>query len=339
MNRSKKDTPRRWSGICSSSPMMPGWQRRCGSSIFRPRFYGGLLFALTLLCLDGARSGQGQVTVTGLNGLVEVPFEKLSDHTLGRLGQAALQIRAGEWKHAETTNFIYHFFSSFTATPVAVESEYYYRTIATDLNRDTTQWERKSHIFIFEKPGEWRQFQTNAHLDPWSGGIHQAGELFVQRNPQLKWKGNALGHEIAHLVIYRFFGNGVPLWLNEGYAEYSSMRGYAAYYRARGFTAKPRSSSIAPEQIVPLQTLTTALTYPTDGKAVEIFYDESEKLVHFLNKDDKQKFVGFMDAMSKGNTFETALSKIYAGRFMSASALEREFGVYASRDYRSTIGN
>ncbi|MDP9292416.1 MAG: hypothetical protein M3O82_08650, partial [Verrucomicrobiota bacterium] len=152
--------------------------------------------------------------MTGLNGLTEIPFEKLSDQNLGALGRAALQIRKGDWKHAETTNFVYHFFSSFTATPVSVEAEYYYRTIAKDLGRDTSQWERKSHIFIFEKPEDWRMFQTNARLDPWTGGIHQGGELFLPRDPQFKWKGNTLGHEIAHLVIYRFFGNGVPLWLN-----------------------------------------------------------------------------------------------------------------------------
>ena len=39
----------------------------------------------------------------------------------------------------------------------------------------------------------------------------------------MKWKGNTLGHEVTHLVVDRFFGAGVPLWLNEGYAEYAAV--------------------------------------------------------------------------------------------------------------------
>ena len=39
--------------------------------------------------------------------LTEVPLAQLSDQALTPLGQAALGIRAAEWKHAESENFIY----------------------------------------------------------------------------------------------------------------------------------------------------------------------------------------------------------------------------------------
>ena len=136
-----------------------------------------------------------------------------------QIGQAALAIRASEWRHAETTNFIYHYFQSFVAAPVSVEAEFYYRLIAQELGKDTTQWERKSHIFVFESAEDWAQFQRNGALDPWTGGVHSRGELFIRRDPQFRFKGNTLGHEVAHLVVDRFFGANVPLWLNEGYAE------------------------------------------------------------------------------------------------------------------------
>ena len=54
--------------------------------------------------------------------LTEVPLAQLSDRALTPLGQAALGIRAAEWKHAESANFIYHFFHSFIAAPVSVEA-------------------------------------------------------------------------------------------------------------------------------------------------------------------------------------------------------------------------
>jgi hypothetical protein len=61
----------------------------------------------------------------GLDELKEVPFSSLSSPYITPLGMAALSIRPTEWKHAETDNFIYHYFHGFVATPVSVEAEFY----------------------------------------------------------------------------------------------------------------------------------------------------------------------------------------------------------------------
>jgi hypothetical protein len=282
-----------------------------------------------LLCISS--SGQDG------KGLQPVPFEDLSDKAISALGQSALQIRRQEWKHAESANFIYHFFHGYVATPVSIEAEFYYRYFAKELGRDNSQWERKSHIFIFEEPPDWKQFQLNAQLDPWTGGIHANGELFVIRNPAFKFKGHALGHEIAHLVLHRFFGPGIPLWLNEGYAEYASNRAYASFYRARGYRARPHSQAIAPGDLLSLVSMLELLAYPSDERQIGTFYDQSEKLVRFFCRESKTKFVMFLEGMSHGNRFESALWKAYGGRFASVDALEREFRTYATKDHGSSL--
>jgi hypothetical protein len=263
--------------------------------------------------------------------LREVPLQALSDRNLIPLGQAALSIRPTEWKHAETTNFIIHYFHSFIAAPVAVEAEFYYRVIAKDLEKDTTQWESKSHVFVLESDEDWAAFQRKGAFDPWTGGIHSGGSLFIQRNPELKFKGSTLGHEVTHLVIDRFFGSGVPLWLNEGYAEYASGICYAAFNRARGYSARPTSRPVPASLYVPLKDLTTLLTYPQDSAQVPVFYNQSERLVRFLTRTDKRGFSAFMEAMGKGNRIETALNKGFAARFINLEALEREFKTYATQ--------
>ena len=268
----------------------------------------------------------------GLDGLQEVELSKLTDSNISVLGRQALSIQPGEWKHAETKNFVYHFFHGFVATPVSVEAEFYYRVISKELGKDTAQWERKSHIYIFEKPEDWAAFQKKASLDPWTGGIHSGGDLFIVRNPEYKFKGRTLGHEITHLVIYRFFGNGVPLWLNEGFAEYASIQGYSSFERARGIDSKPISHVVAPADFIPVETLGNMVAYPEDVKQVSVFYTESERLVRFLNGESQEKFVDFLDAMSQGNKFETALSKAYGGRFAGLAGLEKEFKIYATKD-------
>lgn len=265
------------------------------------------------------------------SSLREVGFQALSDRSLTTLGQAALSIRPNEWKHAETTNFVYHYFSSFIAAPVAVEAEFYYRVISKDLGKDTAQWERKSHIYIFESDEDWTAFQRRGALDPWTGGAHSQGSLFIQRNPKLKFKGSTLGHEVTHLVIERFFGAGVPLWLNEGYAEYASVICYAAFNRARGYSARPTSRPVPANLYFPVSQLTSLLSYPQETTQVAVFYNESERLVRFLNGIDKRGFATFLEAMGKGNRIETALNKGFGGRFINLEALEQAFKTYATQ--------
>ena len=286
-----------------------------------------------LLTVSAALAQDGSVD---LGNFKEIPFSQLSDRSLTPLGQAALSIRSSEWKHAESTNFIYHFFQGFVAAPVSVEAEFYYKVIAQEMEKDTTQWERKCHIFIFEQPEDWAAFQKRGALDPWTGGIHAGGSLFIQRNPQFKFKDNTLGHEITHLVVDRFFGSGVPLWLNEGYAEYASLRGYAAFNRARGYLSRPKSRSVPEGMYIPVPQLTGMMTYPQDVAQVSIFYSESERLVRFLSAADKRGFNTFFAAISKGNRFETALSKGFGSRFMNLDALDHEFKVYATQDHATS---
>ena len=268
--------------------------------------------------------------------LPELTIYQLTDRSLGTLGQAALGIRPTEWKHAETKNFVYHFFHSYVAGPVSVEAEFYYNVVAKELEKDTAQWERKSHIFIFEKPEDWAVFQQKGSLDPWTGGLHCQGELFIVRNPETKWQGSTLGHEVTHHVVHRFFGNGVPLWLNEGYAEYAASRNYAAFYRARGYRSRPYSRSLPPGRFMPLLQLTALAAYPQEDLQVATFYAESEKLARYLSSVDKRGFGVFFEALSKGNRIDSALGKGFGSRFSSLEALETEFKAYASKNDDAT---
>lgn len=267
----------------------------------------------------------------------EVPFVSLSDRNISPLGNKALAIRADEWKHAESAHFVYHFFQTFIASPVAVESEFFYTIVAKELGRDTSQWQRKCHVFIFDRQEDWNQFKLSGQLDPWTGGLCAGGELFLVRDAQRKWKGDTLGHEVTHLVVHRFVGSGIPLWLNEGFAEYAASRGYAAFWRARGYKATPRSQAVNPTQWIPLASLTSMVSYPSDELQVVTFYNESERLVRFLSATDKPSFLKFFEALAQGNHFDTALNKAFSSKFFNTEALEKAFKEYATREHGTSI--
>ncbi|PYL40435.1 MAG: hypothetical protein DMF34_01320 [Verrucomicrobia bacterium] len=290
-----------------------------------------LLSALSIL----TATAEEIASISGLNSLPEVEFSRLSQRDPNPLGEKAFAVHPEQWKHGETDHFIYHFVHSYVATPVSVEAEFHYRVVAKELERDLPPGDVKSHIYIFESPEQWQQFQAFGKLEPWTGGIQSQGSLFIQRNPKYKFSGNLLGHEIVHLIVHRFYSDGIPCWLNEGLAQYISKTAYASYQRARGYISKPHSEAIAMEDLIALPTL-TAITFPPTDR-VTTFYDESERLVRFLVSTDKPSFLALLDALGRHQAFETALPHAYAGKFPDPSVLEQKFREYAAKDFGTTL--
>src|ERR1041384_4167809 len=132
----------------------------------------------------------------GLNALPEVEFSRLSQRDPNPLGEKALALYPEQWKHGETEHFIYHFVSSYVVTPIAVEAEFHYRVVAKELQREQPPGDTKSHIYVFERPVDWQQFQTVGGLEKWTRGIHSQGSLCIFLYAANKFSGNPLGHEI-----------------------------------------------------------------------------------------------------------------------------------------------
>ena len=288
------------------------------------------IFTLPILCV-----ATGTAQINESTSLPEVEFSQLSQRDPNPLGEKALAIHPEQWKHGETEHFIYHFVHTYVATPISVEAEFHYRVVAKELQREEPPGDTKSHIYIFERPEDWQQFQGFGKLEPWTGGIHSAGSLFVVRNPSYKFQDNSLGHEIVHLVMHRFYTGGIPCWLDEGFAQYASKAAHASYQRARGYMARPHSYAIAARDLIPLPAL-LAMTHPPSDR-VETFYDESERLVRFLASTDKTSFLSLLDALARHQPFETVLPRSYSGKFPNVASLEAQFTDYAAKDFGTTM--
>jgi hypothetical protein len=292
-----------------------------------------ILATLSLLAVTTAAFAQ--FPAPGLNALPEVESARLSQRDPNPLGQKALAIHPEQWKHGETEHFIYHFVDSFVVTPISVEAEFHYRVVAKELQREQVASDIKSHIYVFQKPEDWRQFQSAGKLEPWTGGIHSQGSLFIVRDPAYKFSDNTLGHEIAHLILHRFYPDGIPCWLDEGFAQYISKDARANYLRARNYSARPHSRVVEPEKLIPLAEL-IAITYPPSDR-VETFYDESERLVRFLAVTDKRSFINLLDALGRHQPFETALLQNYGTKFLNTAALEQKFREYAANELGTSL--
>ncbi|MDP9003699.1 MAG: hypothetical protein M3N12_02795 [Verrucomicrobiota bacterium] len=300
-----------------------------------PRASTFILSFLVALSIVPAARAQSIPNSPGLSALPEVEFSRLSQRDPSPLGEKALALHPEQWKHGETEHFIYHFVSSHIVTPISLEAEFHYRVVAKELEREHPAGDTKSHIYVFERPADWEQFQTVGHLGKWSGGIHSQGSLFILRDSSYKFSGNTLGHEIAHLVLHRFYSDAIPCWLDEGFAQYVSKGNLASYQRARGYRSKPHSQAVTSEDVIPLITLVALTQPPSDD--VETFYNESERLVRFLASVDKPSFLALLDALARHQPFESAFLRIYAGKFPSVAALEEQFRGYAAKDSGTSL--
>ena len=129
-------------------------------------------------------------------------------------------------------------------------------------------------------------------------------------------------HEMTHLVFNRFFEGRLPLWLNEGIAEYFGQRKTSSiveFRRMMGQTVK-----------FDLETLLTSSTYPRDEKDIHAFYAESAIIVDFLTKDPDRRALlpKFVEEMIAHKDMAEAV-EVY--RYKSLGEFKKAYDRYRTR--------
>lgn len=256
-----------------------------------------------------------------------VDWRDLSDRSVSADGRAALQIDRDLWKHAETEHFVYHFRDEKEAETVYVHAEVAYRWIKDMFGVSEDHWSTKCHIYIFENKISWQEFnkQPGERL-PGAEAYTNGTELFIYREPFYLTPQKVLAHEITHIVVYRFLKGTVPLYLNEGFAEFMSYKAIAL--QADGNEYNFRTIARVPEKdFIPLDQLVAMKNYPETPEAKGIFYHESELFVRYLilNNDEK-KFYSFLQKTAFGVSLKEALKEIYD---MDLENLTSKFRAYA----------
>ena len=254
----------------------------------------------------------------------EVAWRDLNDRQLTELGEQALKVYGDAWMHAETEHFVYHFHDAKEAETVYIHAEAYYGWVKQMFGVKSDETRHKSHIFIFEDRETWRSFNVrSAERLPGAEAFTNGAELFIYREPFYLEPQRVLAHEITHLVLARFVQGSVPLFLNEGFAEFMATKAIAMKadgdeYRVKTFQMMP------PDKFIPLETLASTENYPAN---LEDFYRESELLArYFLLNFGQDKFYSLLKLVAGGKTFKGALREVYR---MEVGALGEKFRNYA----------
>jgi peptidase MA superfamily protein len=259
-------------------------------------------------------------------------FEQLSERAVSRSGERALDMKTVQWEHYETEHFIFHTEAGFSTPQLANSAEMFYASIKKDLGITEDTFERKSHIYVFLSEPAWRDFTSKVSVEQWTGGFCTGRELFFQTRANYKFQGTTLPHEMTHLALYRFVGGDIPLWLNEGFAEFEGGRLFRFYLKRHGLNVRGLSPPVTTNQYVTVDTLTRAVDYPSDTEDVKTFYAESERLVNYLytQAGGMTRLTTFIKRQSAGSTFESSCRDIY--QFQNATDIDKKFLPYATKE-------
>ncbi len=244
---------------------------------------------------------------------------------LSQTAQDATSIQKESWKQTETEHFIVHFLNAKDAETVVIYSEHDYEWIKNFFGIKNDQTKEKSHIFVFSDEALWKQFLAKTRQFSFeAGGFTNGQELFMYRPSYWLSPQQVLAHEMSHLILFRFLDAVPPLYLNEGFAEYVSLRTISTQFGGDEYLI--HTVKLLPkDKYVPLNQFTQITAYPTAN--VDEFYRQSELLVRYLVMEHgNAKMFEFLKLTAKGTAFSKALQSVYG---VDQKSFEAKFMAYA----------
>lgn len=210
----------------------------------------------------------------------------------------------------ERGHFVIYHDNRILANELSWKAEYYYKQILMHLNVENFDPFGKTPCLIYLYK-TWEGYMENADAPFWSQGIAKFDSpSFATYEDASHIEDTVFPHELTHLILFVFFeGQAIPLWLNEGLAEYEEAD--------FGKTEKPFLKRMVKNgYYIKLEELFGMQDYPVDEQKLRLFYAESASVAEFLkNENLSQSFGKFLLEIKNGIEAETALKEVYQWKF------------------------
>ena len=257
--------------------------------------------------------------------LAALPDEIGTSRLLTSEDRTLLTDASMKWRHLQTEHFVIHYNRRMFANKVARFGESFYHIISSDF----PQWHDRqspnhSHIFVISDSKTWNKIlNANPTVERWAASFVHGQVMYLQEiGQQTSDKMDIFAHEMTHLVLNRHITKRVPLWLNEGLAEYY---GEFAYRASKGMGQSKKQAFPPLKNAYPLNDLLNATQYPASPEEVTRFYATAKYLVGFLRlKQPAEKWMAFMTHLSDGQSIQTDLLLSTFG-WPDVATLEKQF--------------
>lgn len=252
--------------------------------------------------------------------LRELTTDRSEAYPLGLYGREI--IKAYPWKHSETEHFVVHYTQSADAYPAMRYIECAFFVVTQTLQIDTSKSKRKSHVFIFPDSATWKVFTQSKDMPSEVAGFAYKDELLLGAHSEKDTYLKILCHEATHAVVAHFYpGQHLPLWLNEGFADYMGAKSLAL---RRGHKIGNYLAT-KPGQIA-INDIFNRIKYGDSmygNSDVVQFYAQSEKCVRvLLEKLPPGGFPRFANLLFAGNATPVCLRETYGAACADAAKFE-----------------
>lgn len=262
---------------------------------------------------------------------------------------------AQDWQEVRGEHFLVYFAESGQfAKDVLEKAEIYYRRIASDLGyprySNFWTWDNRVKIYIYPDRESFLKVTKQAS---WSEGMadYRKKEII-----SYAWKEgfveSLLPHEIAHLIFRDFVGfkGEVPLWLDEGVAQWTEEAKRNAYKAmSKIYLGKNTLLSLEDMMKLDIRNLNETerihirsihkanndrvILFIGGEELVNAYYLQAVSIVGFLiEKYGANSFTDFCRELREGKTIAEALSRAYPASIRGIEELEEKWIEYLQEE-------
>lgn len=200
-------------------------------------------------------------------------------------------------------------------------------------------------VVVFKNDNSFKPYKVNQD----EAGYFQAGEdanyiALTNERSSTAQPFRVIFHEYVHLLVNNTMGSTVPLWFNEGLAEYYSTFDLKDDDRQvlLGNLIEDHVFYLRQNTFLPLRTLFAVdhkSPYYNEGNKMNIFYAESWMFMHYLLQGDGQKhrpqLARFIDLLRAGTKIEAAFQQAFQS---SVESVEKDFKTYIQSSRYAATG-
>jgi hypothetical protein len=192
-------------------------------------------------------------------------------------------------------------------------------------------------VIVFKSDSYYKPFKPNPNVAGYFLPGEDVNYVTLTAEQQEGEPFRVIFHEYVHLLLNNTLGRTIPLWFNEGLAEY-----YSSFEMNESKNEVVLGSPIShhvfylrEQKMLPLRTLFTVdhnSPHYNEKAKQGVFYAESWALVHYLllgNNGQRQQALGrFVNLLAAGTPVETAFQQAFQTSF---EAMEKELQSYVQR--------
>src|SRR5258708_7433256 len=190
-------------------------------------------------------------------------------------------------------------------------------------------------VIVFKSDSSYKPFKVNPNV----AGYFQPGKdvnyiTLTSEKLSDDQPYRTIFHEYVHLLVENTMGGTVPLWFNEGLAEYYSTFNITDENRRviLGDVVRNHVLYLREQKLLPLRTLFAVdykSPYYNEGNKMNIFYAEAWMLMHYLLQSEGQKrrpqLARFVDFVRSNLTVDEAFQQAFQ---IGIDAFEKDFRSY-----------